>query len=135
MKKSFPKHQDLICCSYIFNSYDYFSVVEDLYAGFDNDFNLIILCEHTDYDAPDYNCAICAIVKKEEAYRLAKRLKVSLCELPMEISNSMSEWNEIACPMPRDVRDCFKEITECLLEEGCRFKIERTYGKEGYMSC
>lgn len=135
MKKSFPKHQDLICCSYIFNSHEDFSVVEDLYAGFDNDFNLIILCEHTDYDAPDYNCAICAIVKKEEAYRLAKRLKVSLCELPMEISNSMSEWNEIACPMPRDVRDCFKEITECLLEEGCRFKIERTYGKEGYMSC
>lgn len=134
MKKSFPKHQDLICRSYIFNSHEDFSVVEDLYAGFDNDLNLIILCEYTDYDNPDYNCATCAVVNKEEAFRLAKRLKVSLCELPAEISDSMSEWNEIVCPIPKDVRDCFKEITECLIDEGCHFRIKRKPSPNGYIS-
>lgn len=135
MKKSFPKHRDLICCSYIFNSHEDFSVVEDLYAGFDKDFNLIILCEYTDYDDSQYNCATCAVVNKEDAYRLAKRFKVKLCDLPLEICDSMAEWNEIVCPMPKDVRDCFKEITECLIDEGCHFRIKRKPSPNGYISC
>lgn len=41
----------------------------------------------------------------------------------------MEDWDAIINPTFTDVRNCFKEITECLIDEGCRFKIERTYGK------
>lgn len=135
MKKSFPTHKDLIYCSYVFNSHEDFSVVEDLYAGFDHDFNLIILCEYTDYDNPRYNCATCALLTAREAMRLAKRLKVTLTNLPVEIANAMSEWDEIVCPLPSHVRDCFKEITECLLDEGCHFRIIRKSSSNGYIAC
>ena len=35
----------------------------------------------------------------------------------------MAEWRELVNPDFRQVRACFKEITECLLDEGCRLKI------------
>jgi len=135
MKNVFPMHENLICLAYVFHSHDDFTVIEDLYAGFDNNFNLIILCEHTDIDEPDFNCATCAILKKDEAFRLAKRLKVSLQELPMEISDAMSDWRQIACPMPNDVIDCLKGITECLIDEGCHFHIRRKLSANGFISC
>ncbi|MCM1220735.1 MAG: hypothetical protein NC548_40220 [Lachnospiraceae bacterium] len=135
MKKSVPNHKDLICVSYIFNSHEDFSVVEDIYAGFDKDFNFLILCEHTDYDDSRYNSATCAVLSKEEAYRLAKRLKVSLSDLPLAITESMSEWNEIPCPLPKDVRACFKEITDCLIDEGSRFIIKIKPSPNGYFPC
>ncbi len=128
-------HKDLICLSYVFNSHEDFSVIEELYAGFDNEFNLIILCEHTDYDEQSYNCATYAIVSKEEAYHLAQKLKVPLQSLPSEISKEMSEWGNIVCPTPRDVRDCFKELTECLIDEGCHLRIQRQESKNGFISC
>lgn len=131
----FPSHKDLFCLCYIFNSHDDFPVVEELYAGFDENFNLIILCEHTDYDEPLYNCSTCAVVSKEDAYRLAKKLKVSVQDLPKEIAESMSDWNDIVCPLPKDVRACFKEITDCLLEDGCHFIINRNPSQNGYISC
>lgn len=125
MKRKLPEVEDLICTCYVFNSHEDFSVAEDLYTGFDSNFNLIILCKHTDYDEPDYNCSTYAIVDKDEAYRLAKRLKVSLCLLPKEIGAYMADWDEIDCPLPEDVRACFKDITECLIDEGCHLRILR----------
>ncbi len=135
MKKTFPSREDLICFAYVFNSHDDFSVVENLYTGFDSGFNLIVVCEHIDYDYPEYNCATYAIVKKEEAYCLAKRLKVSLHDLPKEISDAMSDWHEIACAVPNDVRACFKEITECLIDEDCHFTITRKPAQNGFITC
>ena len=45
----------------------------------------------------------------------------------------MSDWDEIVNPTIRQVYECFKEVTECILDEGCRFKIKRRYGLHGYM--
>lgn len=124
-----------MCLTTVFCSHDDFSALEELWAGFDNRFNLIIMCEHTDYDDPAYNCATYAILSKAEAFRLAKRLKVGLKELPREICEAMDDWNDIACPFPSDVKDCFKEVTEALLDEGCHFRILRKSGKNGYITC
>lgn len=92
-----------------------------------NGVNLIIMCEHTDREKQDYDCATYAILDKHEAIRLAGRLKTTLLDLPLEIAESMSEWRDMACPLYADVRDCFKEITECLIAEGCHFKIKRKF--------
>ena len=64
--------------------------------------------------------------KKEEAYKLSRKLNVSINDLPREISNAMSHYEKINCPEPSDVRDCFREITECIVEEGCKFKMIKT---------
>lgn len=47
----------------------------------------------------------------------------------------MEEGGASISPTFRHVKDCFKEITECLLDEGCRFSIERTFGPKGYICC
>lgn len=125
MNYKLPASDDLTGCICVFNSHEDFSVFEAVYAGYDDNGNLIILCEHSDSDEPEYNSSTYAILDKHEAERLAKRLEVSLPDLPMEIADAMSEWDEIVCPQPSDVRNCFKEITECLIDEGCHFKIER----------
>lgn len=130
-----PTFNDLICCALVFNSHEDFSVYEEIYAGFDHEFNLMIVCEHSDSDDPDYNCATYAMMDKEEAFRLAKKLSVSLKELPTEISRSMEEWGTLPCPTPSDVKDCFKDITECIIEEGCHLKICRSPSKNGYITC
>lgn len=135
MKKKLPKSEDLIRCINIFNSHEDFQVYEAVYAGYDEDWNLVIICEYTDCDAPQYDCGTYAILNKHEALRLAGRLKVPLIDLPLEIAESMSEWNEIVCPLPSHVEDCFKDITECLLDEGCRFKICRKSARNGYIAC
>lgn len=134
MKRKLPTSDDLIRCICVFNSHEDFSVHEAIYVGYDDNLNLIIMCEYTDSDEPDYDCATYAILNKHEATRLAKRLKVTLLNLPLEIADSMSEWDEIVCPLPSDVRSCFKEITECLIDEGCHFRIKRKSARNGYIS-
>ncbi len=47
----------------------------------------------------------------------------------------MAEWREIRDPWRDDVQACFKEVTECLLAEGCHFRIRRTTGPRGYICC
>lgn len=135
MNKTFPTHDSLVCLAGILSSHDDFSVVEDLYAGFDSSFNLIILCEHTDYDNPRNNCATWAQVSKDEAFQLSRKLNVPLAELPEYIGESMAEGEGEEFAMPGDVRDRFKSVTDCLLAEGCHFRIHRRPASDGYVSC
>lgn len=110
-------------------------IVEDLTAGFDNRNNLIILIEHIDYDDPRRNCRTYASVDMHEASKLAKRLKVSITGLPGLIAESMDDYAAIINAGLSDVQACFKEITECLLDEGCRFRIARQPGRNGFLCC
>lgn len=123
MRKSLPCSDDLIRCVCVFNSHEDFSIYEAIYAGFDAEFNLIVVSEYSDSDEPQYNRASYAIVNKHEARKLARRLRVEPLALPGAIADAMSAWEDIVCPLPSDVRDCFKDITECLLDEGCRLRI------------
>lgn len=132
MKRKLPSSDDLIRCVCVFNSHEDFSVYEAIYIGYDEYLNLIIMCEHTDYEDTSSDCATLTILNKHEAWSLARRLKSSLPNLPLEIAGYMAEWNEIVCPMPSDVRNCFKEITDCLLEEGCHFRIIRKLSANGF---
>lgn len=117
------------------NSDDDCPIVEDLFVGYDKAFNLIIMVAHTDYCEPQYNCTTCAIINKDEAAKLAKRLQISMKQLPGFIRDSMDEYRDIVNATFSQVRDCFKEIIECLIDEKCRFRIERHTGRHGFCSC
>lgn len=119
----FPTSDTLKGVCWIFCSHDDFSEVESLCAGFDSGLNLVVLSERTDSDRPRRNSSVCAVVDKDKAFGLARRLGVQLKDLPQTIADSMEEWNSIACPTPEHVRDCFKEITDRLSDEGCRYTI------------
>lgn len=122
-------------CRHVMSSDDDQPIVMDIYAGFTIRDELAVAVDCTDYDEPWYNCSTAAIINIEDAGRMAEYHKVSYYELPQFISECMVEWREIVNPTFRQVKDCFKEITECLLNEGCRFRIERTYGKNGCICC
>lgn len=135
MNKNLPLPHELIPPVCIFNTHEDFEDYEAVYVGFDSKINLIILCEYSCYSRPEFDCGTYAILSPGEAFRLAKRLKVALSDLPAEIGQAMADWNEIHFAEPSDVRDCFKEITECLIDEGCRFRIARRRARNGYINC
>lgn len=127
------KHDDLFLLQYIFSSDDDFNPVEDIYVGYDESFNLILLLEHTDHDFPLFNCHTYALIKKEDAFSLARKLSIPMTELPTVISNAPDDsYYEIINPTLNEVRDCFKDIIDCFTDEKCRFQIVRKYGKYGY---
>lgn len=119
----------------VMNSDEDQPVVMDIYAGFTSRGQLAVSVDYFNYEDPRYNCSTAAVVNSDDARRMARRHRMKFDDLPLLIAESMEEWSEIINPRLRDVRSCFKEITECLLDEGCRFRIERTYGKNDYLCC
>lgn len=108
----------------------------DIYVGFTMRGELAISIDLTDYEEPWFNASTAAIVNIDDARRMAKRHNIKYEDLPLFICECMEEdWGGIINPTGREVKACFKEITECLLDERCRFKIIRTYGKRGHRCC
>lgn len=109
--------------------------VENLYVGFDASMRLIVTIEYVDYEKPEYTCSVSAVVNKEDAFNLSKKLKVTMMDLPDAINESMEEYTEIANADFQQVEECFKEVTNCLINEKCPYKIVRKYGKQGFICC
>ena len=109
--------------------------IMNIAAGFNYFAELTVAAEYYNIEAPEYDCHTAAIVNTEDAERMARRNKVSYWELPYFIADCMERWGRIVNPTPRHARKCFREITDCLIEEGCRFRIERTYGKNDWFCC
>lgn len=116
-------------CCHIVNSDDDQPMIMEIVAGFDRSGQLVVCVDYTDYEEPECNCSTAAIVDLEDSRKMAGRHHVKHDELPEFIRDSMEDWRDIVNPTFTQVKDCFKEITECLLDEGCRFTIERTTGK------
>ena len=93
-------------------------IVMDLLVGFNFSDELVIVIDFFDYEEPAYNCSTAAIVNTDDARIMARRHNISYSQLPRFIAECMAEWREIINPGLNCVRDCFKEITECLLDEG-----------------
>lgn len=122
-------------CYHIMSSDEDQPVVEDLYVGFDAYMRLVVTIEHVDYEKPEYSCSVSAIVNKEDAFKLSKKLNVSMMHLLDVISESVEEYAEIVNADFQQVQECFKEITDCFISEKCTYKIVREYGKHGYICC
>lgn len=127
---------DLNTATYhIMSSDDDQPIVQDLCVGFNSRGELIVSIVNECYEDERYICSTWAVVSRDEARKLARRLKVAYPKLHIFIGDCMAEWSEIINPTFSQVQDCFKEITECLLDDGCRFRIMRTYGPHGFMCC
>lgn len=108
-------------------------IIMEIYAGFDACDNLIICLDHIDYEDRRYDCSTWICVGKNDAETLAEKLDTDYLSLPYFIGVSMEDWGRIVNADFNEVKACFQEIYECLLDEGCRLRIERSYGKHGYM--
>lgn len=111
------------------------SVVMELYAGLDSKHQLIICVDYHDHVYPIYNCSTAVIVNPEDSRKMARHHRVRHCDLPGFITDCMTEWSEIINAPVHKVRQCFEEIIDCLIDEGCRLIIKRTYGKDHYSCC
>ncbi len=114
---------DLMSCSYVLNSDDDQPLVMDLTAGFDSRDRLVVAADLYDYENDVCRSSTAAVVNREDAESLALRYGVTYDRLPEIIAGGMDEWREEVNPGFDYVMDCFKEITERLLDEGCRFQI------------
>lgn len=114
-------------------------IVTEIYVGFDGRNNLVVSVDNLDYESPEFDCSTWVTVRRDEVAMLAKRLRIKKYNLPQFIAYCMSEWREIVNPTGSQVKDCFKEITECFLDEGCHFRVGRTSGprikKDRYYVC
>lgn len=122
-------------CCHIMSSDEDQPIVMDIYVGFNMSSQLVVCVDLHDYDEPEYNCSTAAVVNFDDSHKMARHHRVKHSRLPIFIAECMEEWGYIINPTFTQVRDCFKEITECLLDEGCRFRIKRTYGKGDHMCC
>lgn len=122
-------------CRHIMSSDEDQPNVMDIYVGFNMYHQLVVCVDLHDYDEPEYNCSTAAVVNLEDSHAMARHHGVKHSRLPIFIAECMEEWGEVINPDFNQVRDCFKEITECLLDEGCRFRIIRTCGKGNYICC
>lgn len=125
----------LYSCRHVMSSDEDQPIVMDINIGFNLRDELTVSVDLYDYDQPWYNCSTAAVVNKDDLRKIAKRHKIDIDDLPEFISECMAEWREIVNPDFDQVVDCFKEITECLLDEGCRFRIIRTYGPGRHICC
>ncbi|MDE7154417.1 MAG: hypothetical protein K2O00_08285 [Muribaculaceae bacterium] len=125
----------LRCCSYPFGSDDDQPMVMEICVGINSNDELVVSVDFHDYNNPAYNCSTAAVVNGGDARRMARRHGVRFEELPRFVSDCMAQWRELVNPTFGQVVSCFKEITECLLDERCRFRVERSYGPCGFRCC
>lgn len=135
--KKMGKHLSDLMCNWcrVMGSDDDQPIVMEIYAGLTERDELMVSVDLFDYEERRYNCSTAVIVRRSDAKKIAKRHGISYAALPRLIADSMEEWREIVNANFEEVLGCFKEITECLLDEGCRMRFWRTYGKGGHRCC
>lgn len=110
-------------------------MVMNLFVGFNWQSELAVSVEFHDSEQPDYDCSTMVVVDPRDARVMARRHGLKYSGLPLFIAECMAPWRELVNPSFNQVLDCFKEITESLLDERCRFRIKRISGKDGHVCC
>lgn len=105
--------------------------VESLCAGFDEAMRLTVTLEHTDYDCPTASCAVSAVVDRDDAYALSRRLGVAMAALPEALRGMVEKQVSVPNADFCQVQDCFRTLTDRLLRHGCRHTIVRRYAADG----
>lgn len=121
----------LYLCYHVMSSDEDLPVVMDIYVGFNGEDELTVSADFHDYEEPGNNCSTAVVVNSDDAREMARRNKVEYAALPRFVAECMWQWRTIINPSFSQVRACFKEITDCLLDEGCRTRIIRTYDRRG----
>ena len=84
----------------IIESMDDTDVMVYLTVGFHSDKSLVIRLEYTDSNHPDEDYVKEARIDKEDAYRMAVRLRVGLLDLPAYLSKRFGR--EVGVPAPSE---------------------------------
>lgn len=122
-------------CHRIMSSDDDLPVVMDLYVDFDVFSRLVVCVDLHHYHSPGRNCSTAAVVHPDDSRAMARRHGVDHSALPALIAECMEGWSRLINPSLTQVRHCFKEMTERLLDEHCRFHIRRTLGTRSHICC
>ena len=104
-------------------------------VGFNTTNELTVSIDSYHRFAAPYNCSTAAVVNPEDALAMARRHRIDFAELPRFISDCMASWRRSPNMGRGQVLRCFKEITENLLDERCRFRIVRTTGLKDSICC
>lgn len=121
----------LILSQWIMSTDDDQPIVDDLVVGYDDKLNLVVRLISTDYEEKDGRSSVSAIVSKDEAYKLAKRLSLKMTELPARIAECFEDYGEIVNSSFRDASRCFAEIVDAFVDEKCRYTIRHERDKYG----
>lgn len=101
-------------------------VVAEIVVGYDSYLNLVVLVTLTDNEKPENSGTISAVLKKNDAFSLAKLIGVSMPELPEEIARNAEEFTSIKNAGIADIMNCFNDITGRMEYEGFHYRIYRS---------
>jgi len=98
-------------------------IVATVIIGFDDKGCLKLEYEFMDYDTPLESHTKYAVVKKQEAYTLAKRANVSLTQLPAHIAKKYGV-QPFCQAVPSEALALFKEILDFFVFHGVRYQLK-----------
>jgi len=94
-----------------------------LTVGFHSDKSLVIRLEHIDSNYPDEDYVKDARIEKEDAYRMAVRLRVGLLDLPAYLSSRFGR--EVGVPGPSEGVQAFEELLYFVRSCGVRYALKK----------
>lgn len=99
------------------------SVVATVSIGFDDSGNLTLMYDRTVYDHPSESSITYAVVDKQQAYDLSRRLKVPLTHLPAYFSKKFAV-EPFGYAGPSEARALFKDILVFFSYRGARYRLK-----------
>lgn len=98
-------------------------VVATVTVGFDDKSSLVIRLERTDYEQPARSFVKSAQISREDAYRLAKGLKVSLVELPALLNARFGVDFTADLHTPAEASAIFHELLAFVSSFGIKYQM------------
>lgn len=99
-------------------------VVVSVTAGYNDDLCMVVRLEYENYEDKERSCTKDAIVAKDDAYKLAKAMKVEMNKLPAKICT------EFGVPLngfytPSEACSIYDDILGIITAYGIRYKIQK----------
>lgn len=98
-------------------------IVATVIIGFDDKGCLVLEYKFVNYDVPLESRTKYAVIEKQEAYTLAKRVNVSLTQLPACIGKKYSV-QPFCQAVPSEAPALFKEILDFFVFHGVRYQLK-----------
>ena len=98
-------------------------IVATVIIGFDDNGCLVLEHKIMDYDVPEESRTKYAVVEKQEAYVLAKKVKVSLMQLPAYVFKKYAV-QPFCQAVPSEARTLFKAILDFFAFYGVKYRLK-----------
>ncbi len=99
------------------------STTMDFIVGYDSSLNLVIVLKYTGY-VSDHDCYAYTVIKKDDAYTLARCMNVSMVKLPEQLTMAASAGFRFRENLdPRYVRECFDSAITLVAAYGVPHRV------------